>query len=782
MNLSIVVTTRNDDHGGDLTRRTSMFIHTLAELAQRHRLTAELIIVEWNPPPDRPALVDDLAWPQKLAPLQVCIITVPPQYHAALEHSDELPLFQMIGKNVGIRRARGDWVLSTNPDLLYSDDLIHQLATTTWQPDHYYRATRHDLLGKQVPFYDLDHTLTFCAHNVGVVHHPPKRGPHTMACGDFTLLAREQWFALRGYPEYQLWSPHIDSLFLFMCEAAGLQEVVLPGAMYHPAHSESWASPDCPKHRPMLDLRWVLAQRKAMLQAGQPDITNSPDWGLGDVPLPERTVRSAAKRAKTIDPGMSMTICAVPRPFAGAHDARQRNAIQSWKCLRPAPEIILLGDEAGLAEVATEYGCRHLSDVAHSKHGTPLLDDVLYQAQGAASYDLICYVNADIILPPEFGPTLEAMNRRFEQFLMTGVRYDLDSTDLLDFTGNWWVRLWDKAQQDGTLYQLSGMDWFAFRRGLYAQVPPLIIGRTFWDNWLLSSVLDRGVPTIDASRFVPAVHQGASQRLDHGDPERLHNQDIYIRQRLKSPGDLTATTWLLTATGELIQRTPEWGRPVIAQPAQYIGTSAVIMAQVRAVYPHLDGALRKARKAVAHHKVEIWPEQAAVLYLLARQFNHYGSEFLEIGTAFGYSAAIMAVAAPHAHIITLEVDRDRQRLARRNLASFPNVGVTKRAAADLLEDYAGPHLDLIFIDGNQKNVAQDLLWWNHLRFGGLLLIHDYTPESAPVRPCRQVFEAVHQFATVRGRDPDVVQMDQQGVGMAGWYRRDNEPDWDGEWR
>ena len=48
--LSFVVTTRNDNHGGDMLRRFQIFAETLLEQANRHSLAGELIVVEWNPP------------------------------------------------------------------------------------------------------------------------------------------------------------------------------------------------------------------------------------------------------------------------------------------------------------------------------------------------------------------------------------------------------------------------------------------------------------------------------------------------------------------------------------------------------------------------------------------------------------------------------------------------------------------------------------------------------------------------------------------------------------
>ena len=106
--LSLVVTARNDDHGGNLLGRMQIFVSGWIEQARRYGIPSELIIVEWNPPPDRPRLIDVLRWPEDLGPCEVRFIEVPPELHARYAHGDALPLYQMAAKNVGIRRARGD--------------------------------------------------------------------------------------------------------------------------------------------------------------------------------------------------------------------------------------------------------------------------------------------------------------------------------------------------------------------------------------------------------------------------------------------------------------------------------------------------------------------------------------------------------------------------------------------------------------------------------------------------------------------------------------------------
>jgi hypothetical protein len=159
--LSIVATARNDDHGGNPLYRTQLFINGLIAQCDRHRLPAELILVEWNPPADRPRLADVLTWPDSDW-CDVRIIEVPHELHSTLEHSDRLPLYQMIGKNVGIRRARGEFVLATNIDILFSDELMKLIATRGLDPALVYRVDRIDVPAEIDPSWSMDEQLAFC--------------------------------------------------------------------------------------------------------------------------------------------------------------------------------------------------------------------------------------------------------------------------------------------------------------------------------------------------------------------------------------------------------------------------------------------------------------------------------------------------------------------------------------------------------------------------------------------------------------------------------------------
>ncbi|MFB3786090.1 MAG: hypothetical protein ACE15F_06935 [bacterium] len=345
--LSIVATSRNDDHGGNMLRRMQIFISGWLEQCRRHALPAELILVEWNPPEDRPRLRDALQWPDDPGPCAVRIIEVPHAVHRRIPHAENLPLFQMIAKNVGIRRAQGEFVLATNIDLLFSDELMDFFARRKLESGKYYRINRYDVRPDIPRDAPLDEQFTYCRQNIIRVCQrdgcfDPNAGEYaqyvyrkqfyevynsgetririplfTNACGDFTLMARQHWFDIRGYAERAIFSFHLDSLLLYSAFHSGLEEVELrdPLRVYHIEHEAGYT----PEKRLQMDqdlemkkiprisneqLNWMAVQ---MRLENRPIIFNHADWGYQGAEFPETRIPAPIPDAQRITANAALT-------------------------------------------------------------------------------------------------------------------------------------------------------------------------------------------------------------------------------------------------------------------------------------------------------------------------------------------------------------------------------------------------------------------------------------------------------------------------------------------
>jgi hypothetical protein len=216
-----------------------------------------------------------------------------------------------------------------------------------------------------------------------------------------------------------------------------------------------------------------------------------------------------------------LTIFSTCKPFKGHFGIIQRNAIQSWTLLRPKPEIILFGNDEGTAKIASEFGARHVPQVLENEDGAPMLNDLFEKAQYLASFDLLCYVNADIILMNDFMQAIHRVKDWRKQFLLTGIRWNVDMSRLWDFEQlDWEKSLRERVYKTGHLLTaegLIGFDYFVFRRSLFVDIPPVALGRGHFDTWLVWKARAQRFPVVNATEVIMAVHQNH----DYSHIERL---------------------------------------------------------------------------------------------------------------------------------------------------------------------------------------------------------------------------------------------------------------------
>jgi hypothetical protein len=357
--LSVVAVSRNDDHGGNLFERTNFFVQSLNQQCKRNNLDVELVLVDWNPPSDRPGLAESIKWPSPdNAAIDFRVITVPQNIHAHFASEAPLPLFQMIGKNVGIRRARGKFILATNIDIIFSDALMERLASHSLKNGVYYRTDRCDVPGSPLDTLTIDELPRWCMQHIFRQHRreglyvretgggggfAPWNTPliprileglkesyraelgfsgisaatswllrkvvakvlratgspilHTNACGDFTLMGKNEWGGLQGYPEWPKYSWHLDGILLHMARAYGITEESwpFPACSFHLDHGDGW-TPQA--HTALFDrlsgagIPYISdtdldRHIQQLTKSPQSFNLNGPGWGLAGVDLKE---------------------------------------------------------------------------------------------------------------------------------------------------------------------------------------------------------------------------------------------------------------------------------------------------------------------------------------------------------------------------------------------------------------------------------------------------------------------------------------------------------------
>lgn len=139
--VSVAFVNRNDGYGGDLEERIAKFIDYYAHYARKWPGLFEFVIVDWNPPPDRPRLADAFPW-ARLG--NVVHVDVPPEVHAAVAGQRGRKMLDYYGRNVAIRRSSGEFSLVINQDIFLSASIMKFIADRKLSKRHFYRADRCD--------------------------------------------------------------------------------------------------------------------------------------------------------------------------------------------------------------------------------------------------------------------------------------------------------------------------------------------------------------------------------------------------------------------------------------------------------------------------------------------------------------------------------------------------------------------------------------------------------------------------------------------------------------
>ena len=340
--VSFVSYFRNDNYTSDFVLRVKRATRFLVGQLQRAALESEVILVEWNPPSDRPLIVESLGALPQGGNVRVRAIIVGNEHHQKFVGSQEWGMNPAAAANVGLRRAEGRFISPKAGDTYLSDEIIAMIARRDLHENALYRCDRCDVALSARDLEELEdrsllaHLESMDSTRHSRMPHPPQwyiRDLHTNACGDFLLMSHRMWHTVRGFPlDSTVLSLDCDSLLMHTAAALGSHEICLPpscrifkgrhGHLFTHRITQVW-SPwqskfdrflarlgwwrlqtlsrslfDYPK-RKVLGVESVLGpsiERNFVKPAEQwahgtiPEISQPENWGLGDQSLEERVL------------------------------------------------------------------------------------------------------------------------------------------------------------------------------------------------------------------------------------------------------------------------------------------------------------------------------------------------------------------------------------------------------------------------------------------------------------------------------------------------------------
>jgi len=266
-----------------------------------------------------------------------------------------------------------------------------------------------------------------------------------------------------------------------------------------------------------------------------------------------------------------LTILTTPKSTMGKAGMDFNNALLNWNCLEPHPQVLVFNcdDE----KFVTERGATHIDGVRSTDMGIPYMDDMLRIGQQMAYYDAIMLTSDHLLFLPGLMEAVYRVTKRFDNFLAIGQRYDADIQRLIDFTSSSWEQELESYRKKGHLHGPSAKDYMIMSKGFPLEIPPFIIGRPWYDTWLVVASLKAGIPVVDLSRTVTAIHPNhdysqipGNPKANHGNPGELYNAQLAVG--CSGKGHITTSTWIDDFDVGIRKRGPDENNDVLYKPVE----------------------------------------------------------------------------------------------------------------------------------------------------------------------------------------------------------------------
>lgn len=138
------------------------------------------------------------------------------------------------------------------------------------------------------------------------------------------------------------------------------------------------------------------------------------------------------------------------------------------------------------------------------------------------------------------------------------------------------------------------------------------------------------------------------------------------------------------------------------------------------------GALKELEEFARKENIPIIPQETVAYFRLLLQ-SLQPKKILEIGTAIGFSALLMAENAPNAQITTIDRNEEMIGFAKENLAKFDQrkqITLLEGDAVDILQDLTETY-DFVFMDSAKSKYIvflPEIL--KRLKVGGVIVFDD----------------------------------------------------------
>jgi hypothetical protein len=273
MKTTAILTSKNDNYGGNLHHRAIM---CLTSLIENHD---EVIFVDWRTK-DNNSIIKNikhkLPHTKKLKSIQVSKEFLQEKYPSISRYS----MIESIGRNVGIRRADGDYIISTNIDII-SSPINHSILTE----DIFYTVPRRDIdENYHLGFNSFNELFETIWNNRDSYQQKNKISNSSdvwsliTCCGDYQIGHKNVWEKMRGFEESILFGCGIDTNVMKKASFFSQIKTLEEHYVFHLNHGKSSDRDDDEELAPMSDQESIIQKFT--------NTENNDNWGMSNENLP----------------------------------------------------------------------------------------------------------------------------------------------------------------------------------------------------------------------------------------------------------------------------------------------------------------------------------------------------------------------------------------------------------------------------------------------------------------------------------------------------------------
>jgi hypothetical protein len=272
MKTSVILSSRNDNYGGNLHKRTTM---ALTSLIEHHD---EVVFVDWKTVNGEGVISNikkNLPHSKKLKWIQVPKNLLKSNYPSIADYS----MIESIGRNVGIRRTENEIIISTNIDIISTPLDFSKLDIGS-----FYTVPRRDVEESfHLSFNDYESLYSHLISNKDSftakerISSSDDEWSLINCCGDYQIGHKDTWFKMKGFEESVLFGCGIDTNV--MKKASFYSEIkVLDHYIFHLNHGKNAERDEDESVPPMSDQKSII---KNFTESTNPD-----NWGMFHEDLP----------------------------------------------------------------------------------------------------------------------------------------------------------------------------------------------------------------------------------------------------------------------------------------------------------------------------------------------------------------------------------------------------------------------------------------------------------------------------------------------------------------